>query len=529
MKWFNNLKVSVKIISSFLVISFILAAVGIYSIQSLHTVENNMEQMYGNNLISVRDLSAAQINYEKLKVRLRDMSLAPTKEEKDKYAQEVPALRKEMLDKIASYQNTTLTKPEQDQIDMFEKSYPVYEKLFDTAIQLSYQKDPSEFVKFKDGQLTEEESKVRDSLVNLISINVKLAEATKAASLEAYNSSRTITITVVLIAFLFSIVMGYGIARSISQPLNKMVSLVSRVAGGDLRERSDIESKDEVGQLSVSLNQMVDHLKGMIGGVIQSSQSVAAASEQISASTQEIAGSSSSQAQSAHSITELFKELSLAIDSVARSAEQAAELSDATVQTAREGGSVVEASITGMQQVNVSMSRLEEDSLKIGDIIEVIDDIADQTNLLALNAAIEAARAGDQGRGFAVVADEVRKLAERSSQATKEITSIIKVMQQNTKQSVAAVTESVAQSARTGEAFGKIAHMVSESSQKVNEIAAACEEEAAQASGVMQSVETIAAASVEAAAAAEETAATSQSLALLADELNTSIATFKVN
>lgn len=161
----------------------------------------------------------------------------------------------------------------------------------------------------------------------------------------------------------------------------------------------------------------------------------------------------------------------MAITSVANGAEQAAELSNNTMELAQEGGKVLRSSIDGMNSANEQMARLEEDSNKIGEIIEVIDDIADQTNLLALNAAIEAARAGDQGRGFAVVADEVRKLAERSSEATKQITAIIKGMQKNTLLSISAVNQGVVSSQKTGESFESIVYMVNDSANKVSEIA----------------------------------------------------------
>jgi methyl-accepting chemotaxis protein len=219
----------------------------------------------------------------------------------------------------------------------------------------------------------------------------------------------------------------------------------------------------------------------------------------------------------------------VAINSVASSAEEASELSNKTVGIAQDGGEIVRSSIGGMNLVNQQMLRLQEDSNKIGEIIEVIDDIADQTNLLALNAAIEAARAGDQGRGFAVVADEVRKLAERSSEATKQITSIIKGIQDNTQQSVKAVEQGVISSQKSGKAFENIISMVNDSANKVTEIAAASEEQAAQSSEVMSSIESISAAAEEAAASSEETASTAQSLAQLAEELNNSVSIFKIN
>ncbi|CAK4850466.1 unnamed protein product [Aphanomyces euteiches] len=227
-------------------------------------------------------------------------------------------------------------------------------------------------------------------------------------------------------------------------------------------------------------------------------------------------------------MNDLFRELSHAIDSVARGAEQAAEMSSKTTIIAHEGGIIVRSSIDGMDLVSKQMERLEEDSNKIGEIIEVIDDIADQTNLLALNAAIEAARAGDQGRGFAVVADEVRKLAERSSEATKQITLIIKGIQANTHQSVKIVGEGAISTRKTGEAFEHIISMVSDTADKVAEIAAASQEQSAQSSEVLVSIESISAVTEESAASSEETAGTAQSLAELAENLNQAVAIFQI-
>ncbi|NRF96070.1 methyl-accepting chemotaxis protein [Paenibacillus frigoriresistens] len=336
------------------------------------------------------------------------------------------------------------------------------------------------------------------------------------------------TMVVLAVAILIGILLVFWIVRSITSPLQQLMSITEKIAGGDLTEEVAIRSKDELGQLSASVNHMVHNLRDLIGGVISSSQNVAAASEQISATTEEIAGGSSAQAQAAQNMQGMFGELSTAIQSVAESAEGAAELASKTTSIAHDGGNIVKKSVESMNQVSLQMTRLEGDSSKIGEIIEVIDDIADQTNLLALNAAIEAARAGEQGRGFAVVADEVRKLAERSGEATKQITAIIKGMQENTHRSVTAVSDGVNQTQETGQAFERIIEMINQTEQKVNEIAAASEEQAAQSSEVMHSIESISSASQEAAAASEETAATSQSLAQLAEKLNKSVSTFKI-
>ncbi len=523
-----NVKVAIKLISSFIMVAVILACVGMQGMSNLGMMNRNINHLYSNNLISVQNLSQALIYYQEMRVNIRDLSMTDSKDGNRKRESELEALTKKITEELNSYRNTPLTQAEKDEIKVFDDVFAAYLKSLDKAVTLASMESETEFNTFKDTELYVTGGKVVDSLNRLIELNVKLAQEMNKQAAEDYESARQWTIAVIVVTFLICIVLGLVISRTISRPLGSIVTLVTKISQGDLREKSDIATKDEVGQVACSLNVMIDNLRQLIGGVQHSSQSVAAASEQISASTQEIASSSTTQSQSAQAITQLFKELNIVIQSVARSAEQAAELSGQTVKTATEGDKVVQSSMLSMREVNASMSKLQEDSLKIGDIIKVIDGIADQTNLLALNAAIEAARAGDQGRGFAVVADEVRKLAERSSEATKQISSIIKVMQHNTQGSVTAVLESVNKSGQTGEALQNIIQMVNDSSKRVIDIAAACEEEAAQAAEVMGSVEMIAASSEESAAASEETAATSQSLAQLADELNHSIAVFKL-
>lgn len=357
----------------------------------------------------------------------------------------------------------------------------------------------------------------------------KIIGGIELAEITAANQSILFTtIAVIAVALLIGIVLITWIVRSITSPLKQLIDTTEKIANGDLTEEVVIRSKDELGQLSASVNHMVHKLRELIGEVIGSSQSVAAASLQISATTEEVASGSTAQAQASQNMQELFSELSLAINSVAEGAEEAAQLAARTTSIAQDGGNKVNKSVESMNQVSTQMTRLEEDSIKIGEIIEVIDDISEQTNLLALNAAIEAARAGEQGRGFAVVADEVRKLAERSGEATKQITAIIKGMQENTHKSVLAVSDGVNQSQETGKAFENIIEMINETEHKVSEIAAASEEQAAQSNEVMLSIESISAASQEAAAASEETAATSQTLAQLAENLSDSVSIFKV-
>ncbi|MBQ4901282.1 methyl-accepting chemotaxis protein [Paenibacillus sp. Marseille-P2973] len=530
MSWFRNMKISVKLYFGFLLMAIFLVFIGYFGLSSIDKLNDSMSDMYDNNLVPVRDMSDALGLYQRIRVNIRDMqSLADSKEDRDEYNQKIDSFINEVETNIDQYQSTKLTSAEEDLLESFGPDWEIFKQDLNKARNLIYEGKTEEFHALLKGDMDKHGDTVMDLLQELVTLNVKLADERSAQGNQVYLDSRNTTFIVLVISVLLSIVFAVFLSRSIANPLHRVVNLVGKVAKGDLTETAEITSKDEIGQLASSTNEMILSLRGIVGGVVTTAEGVSAAAQQISASTEEIAGGSSGQAHAAQTINELFQELTAATHAVARIAEQASDISEDTMDIAEQGGKVVRSSVEGMNLVNVHVTKLEEDSNRIGEIIEVIDDIAEQTNLLALNAAIEAARAGDQGRGFAVVADEVRKLAERSGEATKQITDIIKGMQENTRQSVKATRDGVALSKQTGEAFENIINKVGESASKVTEIAAASQQQAAQSAEVMSAVENISAVTEESAASCEETASAAQSLAGLAEELNHSISVFKVN
>ncbi|QJD85518.1 methyl-accepting chemotaxis protein [Cohnella herbarum] len=531
MKWFNHLRISAKLISSFTVIAILSGFIGVIGLMHLNSMDLSMSRMYDSNLVPISDLSQVQTLYQNINVDLRDMNiLSKTEADNQSYKDQILAQTKEIEKRMDQFAQAELVQSEKDDLEQFAIEWKRYNGFLNEALRMNSENISTEqFTNYLlDSGFKDSGDKLEAIAAKLVSTNIRMAKEAREDSDRLYQSSRTMTFAIIVAALIISVGLGVVIARIIARPLNRMVRLVGKVATGDLSETSDIDTKDEVGVLAASVNDMVFNLRSTVGGILVSAESVSAASQQISAATEEIASGSMSQANAAQTMSELFRELSLAINTVAQSAEQASELSNQTISIARDGGEILQSSIDGMSRVNERMSMLEEDSNKVGEIIKVIDDIAGQTNLLALNAAIEAARAGDQGRGFAVVADEVRKLAERSSEATKQITKIIQGMQNNTAQSVKAVEDGVVASRKTGEAFGRIMTMVNETAHRVTDIAAASEQQAAQSSEVLISIESISSVTEETAAGSEETAATAQSLARLAEELNGSVSLFKL-
>ncbi|NOU63857.1 HAMP domain-containing protein [Paenibacillus sp. LMG 31461] len=519
--------IRMKLLAGFILVLVLTFTVGLVAIMSMNAIQKSAVNVQGNWLPSILKIDQIKTDFFEVRVAFHQIILETDPDKIASAQTNIIQNKENALKEMKAYAELVNTGEETKIYEEILASMTTYMNQADTIIGLA-SKNEDKLAYDAITQVRPARTQTTDLFEKWIHYNEVGAKA-EVDTAVSENQSGTLTI---IILGAFAILMGISVALymsgSISKTVQSLLSVVTKASEGDLREKATSKTKDELGALAEAFNDMLENLRMLISKTVSSSQNVAAAAEEISATTEQIAKGSMHQAESTQTVNSLFKELSLAIDSVAQNAEVVAELSEQTRNGAKEGGIAVQASITSMGNVSKQMSLLEQDAQKIGQIIEVIDDIADQTNLLALNAAIEAARAGEQGRGFAVVAEEVRKLAERSGEATKQIAIIIKGMQNNTDLSVKAVSEAADLSERTGIQFDNIVRMVANTAQQVTEIAAASEQQSAQSEEVLSFIQNIASVSQESAAAAEETASSSQSLASLADDLNQSVSNFKV-
>ena len=358
---------------------------------------------------------------------------------------------------------------------------------------------------------------------------------------EAAQAKNTLAI-VTLLAIVFGLIAAWAITRQIVTPLQQTLIAVERVASGDLSQDLNIDRRDELGQLQSAMQRMTLNLRQLIGGISEGVAQIASAAEQLSAVTEQTSAGVNNQKIETDQVATAMNEMAATVQEVARNAEEASEAAVAADQQAREGDRVVSEAIAQIERLATevgnstdAMSHLQQESDKIGSVLDVIKSVAQQTNLLALNAAIEAARAGEAGRGFAVVADEVRSLAQRTQKSTEEIEQLIVGLQSGTQQ-VATIMDnsrgltesSVELTRRAVGALENITRTVSAIQAMNQQIATAAEQQSAVAEEINRSVLNVRDVSEQTSAASEETAASSAELARLGIHLQSLVGRFRV-
>ncbi len=330
----------------------------------------------------------------------------------------------------------------------------------------------------------------------------------------AYRTANFWMMVIGAIAVVSGLLLAVLLTRGITRPLSHAVRVARTVAANDLTSSITATSRDEIGQLMQALQSMNANLVDTVSRIRTGVDSIASASGEIAAGNTDLSSRTEQQAASLEETAASMEQLSSTVKQNADSAKQANQLAAAASDTASRGGATV-------SEVVSTMSAISASSVKIADIVSVIDGIAFQTNILALNAAVEAARAGEQGKGFAVVAAEVRTLAQRSAQAAKEI----KVLIEDT---VSKIRQGSGSAERAGTTMQDIVSSVQRVTDIMGEIAAASAEQADGIEQVNRAVSQMDEVTQQNAALVEEAAAAAGSMQDQAAELTRAVSAFKL-
>ncbi|MFN7959334.1 MAG: methyl-accepting chemotaxis protein [Holophagaceae bacterium] len=510
MSFLDNIKMGPKLIGSYLILAAITAAVGILGIQKLHTIEAADAKLYEKITIPLGELGDMRQLFQRQRVNVRD---AISTGDVERYGNRIKELEAELAKFETSYEKTILTEKGREEFKHYKDATNVYDKDASKMLDLVRAGKSREAEALLRGDAAKTTQEVNKALDNLQASKLGLAKATADDNMALANSATNLMIGIIVLGVVFGVVTGVIMTRAITRPLTRFGEVLEAVAGGDLSIHSDIQTKDELGQMSAVLNSTISNLRESMLQVQESAMAISTASGEISMGNTDLSRRTEEQAASLEETASSMEQITSNVNQTADNARSANQESSKARQVAQDGGAAVTQVIAAMEAINQS-------SAKINEIIGVVDEIAFQTNLLALNAAVEAARAGEQGRGFAVVAAEVRNLAKRSADAAKEIKGLIR-------ESVAKSVDGNKVAAHAGETIAEVVSNVQRVTSLVSEIANATQEQSTGLNEINKAVVSMDEVTQQNAALVEESAAAAESLDAQAHALNEIVGRFK--
>lgn len=568
MKWFKNLKINRKFAFLLAVTLISLVTIGIISYIQLMKAGNKLEDMYVNKLQPIETISKLKNNSQYVRLALIELMINIDEDRNEELLDAIDGRLEANQQIREAYQTDNAKELELlEELSVRAKELKGYQ---DEILNLSVNNQNTESYALYVSNGAPLLNTIDDLYTELIQVNSDAAKTVNKENGQEFRSSITLLVSIILFAIIIYVIFSSFILRLISKPIRDLEVLMKKAEDGDLTVQSTYNSKDEMGSLSHSFNEMLNQLRNIIMKVRESSDQVAASSEQLMASAEEtnkasehiaeastlLASRADSTVVGTESVSISMQEMAMGIGNIASSISLVSEHSNTTTEESQKGNIALNKTISQMKAINdvvLSSATIIKDlgsrSTEIEKIVAVISGLAEQTNLLALNASIEAARAGEHGKGFSVVANEVKKLAEESRKSAELITHLIHDIQNNTMNAVASMDECTQEVKSgldliddTGKSFGKILNSSSDVSSQSQEVSATIEQLSASVEQMASSIldisqkakdsslnsQNVAAGAEEQLASMEEITASAHALANMAEELKEMVTLFKI-
>jgi len=425
----------------------------------------------------------------------------------------------------------------------YKQEREVFMSFPDKMIQLRQAKDWNKANHLLGTKAAPTAKKIMVLLKQMQASQEKLVQADENEFENDISSMTKIMIIGTLIVIILGVITAVFISRQIVIPLNRVVQQAKEISSGNLTHTElPISSQDELGELTVAINNMNQDLLDIVAKINSSSKEVSSSSSELYDITLRSSDIINQQQVQSEQASSSMSQMSSSVFNISQNIENTFLAAQEANTETTEGRLMVDDAVQAIQHLAQQIEggtgvvkQLEEDSDSIGSVLEVIKGIAEQTNLLALNAAIEAARAGESGRGFAVVADEVRTLAGRTQESAQEINIVIEKLQSGSRQAVETMNQShqqaqqvVEQANKAGLSLSAISAVVERINSMSSEISTMAEQQNATTEEVKINIDTIAKMAQENASGAQDTAASSKSLSELSTQLEGTIQHFKI-
>lgn len=511
----RNLSIRTRLILLVSLLSILIVLVGIVGMVGMRSANQSMATIYQDRVIPLADMTRITDHLNVIRIHAVEASNATSAETVDNAIRSTRHLDEE-IDRIwVEFMATYLTPEEAEIADRFHAALTEYRSSRDQTLMLA---EAGDFEASRENATSHAGPRYReahDALVELVNVQIQIAEEVFADASALYRLERNLTIAAIALALIISAFMSTLLIRAITGPMGRMVGYLQELAKGNLTSHIQVDSSDEVGQALKALADTQEAQRSLVEEIKTAVESIGSASGQIAIGNTDLSQRTEEQAASLQETAASMEEVSSTIRQNSENTSQANRIAQETRHTAETGG----------QKNRMAMEKMKElgsCSDQITGIISVIDNIAFQTNILALNASVEAARAGEQGRGFAVVASEVRILAQRSAEAAKEIQQLISLNSDIVSQSTGFVDEA-------GTAMDDIVASVRKVSDLMSEIDRASTEQTQSIEHVTVAVNQMDQVTQQNASLVEESAAAAASLQDQAQRLAEAVSVFRTS